>query len=125
MLQVLANTDMVQCMSGVEIPSILPNIVHMIVLIIKIAVPIGLIIFGMMDLGKAVMASKEDEIKKAQQLFIKRIIAAVLVFFVVSIVQLTFSLLNSADESEDLKAGSVSNCIDCFLNGAKECRIKK
>lgn len=123
MLQVLAAKGMVQCMNGVDIPEVLPNVVHMIVLIIKIAVPIGLIIFGMMDLGKAVMSSKEDEIKKAQQLFIKRILSAVLVFFVVSIVQLTFGLLNNADSN--MGAGNVNNCIDCFLNGAKSCTAKK
>ncbi len=123
MLQVLA-AGYVSCMNGIQIPTILPNVVHTAVLLIKIAVPIGLVIFGMMDLGKAVMASKEDEIKKAQQLFIKRIIAAVLVFFVVSIVQLTFSVLNSSDTEDELKAGGINNCIDCFLNGSKKCSAK-
>ena len=32
--------------------------------IIQIGIPILLIIFGMLDLGKAVVAGKEDEIKK-------------------------------------------------------------
>lgn len=122
MLQVLAN---VSC-NGVEIPEILPNVVHMVVTIIKIAVPIGLIIFGMMDLGKAVMASKEDEIKKAQQLFIKRIISAVLVFFVVAIVQLVFSVLSSADSKTNptFEGNNITSCMNCFLNGAgsKSCR---
>ena len=43
------------------------------VLLLKIVIPILLIIFGMLDLGKAVVASKEDEIKKGQQMFVKRI----------------------------------------------------
>ena len=33
--------------------------------ILKILVPIAIIVLGMIDLGKAVIASKEDEVKKA------------------------------------------------------------
>lgn len=87
-----------------------PYIVSTIILIIKIAVPILLIIFGMLDLGKAVIASKEDEIKKGQQMFIKRAIAAVIVFFVIQIVQIIVRFVSGNDES-------VANCFNCFING--------
>lgn len=90
---------------------IIPYITHLIVLIIKIGVPILLIIFGMLDLGKAVVAQKDDEIKKGQQTFFKRVIAAVLVFFVVTIVQLIIGFASGNDE------GDVKNCIECFING--------
>ena len=48
-----------------------------IIPLIQIGIPIILILLGMFDLGKAVMASKEDEIKSAQKLLIKRCIYAV------------------------------------------------
>ena len=54
--------------------------------ILKILIPIGLILFGLIDLGKAVIAGKEDEMKKAQGLLLKRVIYAVVVFLVVQIV---------------------------------------
>lgn len=88
-----------------------PYLVSYAVLIIKIAIPIILIIFGMLDLGKAVVASKEDEIKKGQQTFIKRLIAAVLVFFVIQIVQIVVKFVSSNDTS-------ISNCFNCFINGS-------
>ena len=69
-----------------------------IIPIIQIGIPIILIIMGMLDLGKAVVASKEDEIKNAQKMLIKRAIYAVAVFFVVLIVQLVFGLLGSAGD---------------------------
>ena len=50
--------------------------------IIQIGVPIILIVLGIFDLGKAVVASKEDEIKAAQKLLVKRVIYAVAVFLV-------------------------------------------
>ncbi len=107
------------CM-GIDIPDILPNITHIAVTLIKIAVPIGLIIYGMVDLGKAVMASDEKKIKEAQSLFIKRIVAAVLVFFIVAIVQLVFGVLANASQGTDteLDGDSINSCINTFLNGA-------
>ena len=68
-----------------------------IIPIIQIGIPIILIILGMLDLGKAVVASKEDEIKSAQKLLIKRAIYAVAIFFIVLIVNLVFGLLGNAD----------------------------
>ena len=44
------------------------QVVGYVLLAFKIVIPILLIIFGMLDLGKAVIASKDDEIKKQQNL---------------------------------------------------------
>ena len=86
-----------------------PYIVSTIILIIQIAVPILLIIFGMLDLGKAVIAAKEDEIKKGQQTFIKRLIAGAVVFFVILIVQTLVRFLSNG-------SNSVMQCFNCFIH---------
>ena len=91
----------------------LPYVVSTLVLIIKIAVPILLIIFGMLDLGKAVVAAKEDEIKKGQQTFIKRLITAVIVFFVIQVVQIIIRFVSGNDNS-------VAQCFNCFVYGKSE-----
>ena len=88
--------------------STIPRLTSLVVDLIKIGVPVLLIIFGMLDLGKAVMAQKEDEIKKSQQMFFKRILSAALVFFVVVIVQLVFNLV--------AKDQNVWDCVNCFIN---------
>lgn len=98
-----------------DIPYKIINIISTLITVIKFGVPILLIIFGMLDLGKAVVASKEDEIKKGQQMFIKRVITAILVFFVVVVVQLVVNLAASDDESQDLW-----NCINAFIRGVNE-----
>lgn len=95
---------------GVVIPGTIPYLVSAIVTIIKVVVPILLIIFGMLDLGKAVIASKEDEIKKGQSIFIKRIVAAVIVFLVIQIVQVVIGFVSSRD-------ANVMKCFNCFVNG--------
>ena len=90
-----------------------PYIVSTIVTVIKIVVPILLIIFGMLDLGKAVVAAKEDEIKKGQQTFIKRAIAAIIVFFVIQIVQVVIRFVSGNSQS-------VAGCFNCFINGTSD-----
>ena len=87
-----------------------PYVVSTIVTVIKIAVPVLLIIFGMLDLGKAVVAAKEDEIKKGQQTFVKRAIAAVIVFFVIQIVQIIMRFVSGNDQN-------IAGCFNCFING--------
>ena len=79
---------------------------HGLIPLIQIGIPIILIILGMLDLGKAVMASKEDEIKSAQKLLIKRAIYAVAIFFVVLIVQVVFGLLDTTGDAGIAGAGN-------------------
>jgi len=96
---------------GIEFEGIFPFIVSTIVTVIKIGVPVLLIILGMFDLGKAITAQKDDEIKKGQQTFFKRLIAAAIVFLVIFIVQIVVRFIAKDDSS------NISSCIDCFING--------
>jgi hypothetical protein len=54
--------------------------------IIQILIPIGLIIYGTIDLGKAVISSDEKKIQEGQKTLMKRALTAALVFFVATIV---------------------------------------
>lgn len=71
-----------------------------IIPILQIGIPILLIVLGMLDLGKAVVAGKEDEIKKNQQMLVKRAISAVAVFLVVTVVSLVFNIVSSSSGQE-------------------------
>lgn len=86
--------------------------------LIQIGVPIILIILGTIDLGKAVIASKEDEIKNAQKMLVKRAIFAVAIFFVVTIVSLVFSLFASTGD-DDLEVDS-TNWSYCWFEKWKD-----
>ena len=100
----------------------IPTITSTIVTLIMIGIPVLLIIFGMLDLGKAVMAQKEDEIKKGQQTFLKRLMAAAIVFFIVFIVKIVVGLIapDGADGSQASNK-NITNCIDCFISGTNKC----
>lgn len=71
------------------------QLVGKILVVFKIAIPILLIVFGMIDLGKAVIASKEDAIEKATSTLIKRLIAGVVIFFIPFLVDAIFGLISS------------------------------
>lgn len=103
---------------GLEIDPIVPGTISTFVTIMKIVIPIILIIFGIIDFSKAVMANEEKEMKEAQKRFIKRIIYAIIVFFVVALVQFVFSRLGAADTSgNNVAKSNISGCIDWFING--------
>lgn len=62
---------------------------------IRIAVPLLLIGFGIFDFAKATFSSKEEDIKKNREIFIKRIVAAVLVFLAPILVNLILDIANN------------------------------
>lgn len=95
----------------------IPDTIHIVILVIQIAIPILLVIFGSIDFVKALTSGKEDEIKKGQQTFIKRLIAGVIVFFIVAIVKLLITFAAGEDASDIIK------CADCFFNGTKKCEL--
>lgn len=94
--------------SGLE-PAL--RLVGYVVLGIKIVVPIVLIVVGMLDLAKAVAEKDDKKIKEAQQLLIKRAIAAALVFLVITIVGVLMKLIGNEDYSDCMQC--ITNPSDC------------
>ncbi len=80
------------------------QIIGYVLLVFKIVIPILLIIFGVMDLGKAVIASKDDEIKKATTSLVKRAIAAIVIFLLPTIVTFIIGLVTDFSSNEDISA---------------------
>ena len=94
-----------------KMADIIPQLTSTIVRLIQVCIPVLLVIFGMLDLGKAVMAQKEDEIKAGQKIFFKRLIAAALVFFVFFIMEIVFNMVASGSDKQ-----GTWDCINCFIN---------
>ena len=64
-------------------------------LVFKIVIPIILIVWGMLDLGRAVVAAKDDEIKKATKQLAMRAVAAVAIFFLPTIIGIVLGLVSN------------------------------
>lgn len=93
--------------NGAEIPYGIPVIASRIVNLIKVAIPVILIVLGMIDFLKAVISNDEKNMKASTSTFVRRGIAAFVIFFVFTIVQFVFSLVDDG----------VFGCVNCVLNG--------
>lgn len=83
---------------------------------IKVVVPVILIVVGMIDLAKAIMGKDDSEIKKAQSSLIKKLVVAICVYLLVTIVGLVMQLIGNDDWKQ---------CAECALNvtGADGCYV--
>lgn len=66
---------------------------------LKILGPTVAIVLGSLDFGKAIVASDEESMKKAQNKFMKRIIAAVALFFVPLLTQVLLGLFGITSDN--------------------------
>lgn len=64
--------------------------------IIRIAVPIILIVFGILDFVKAFFADNQDKMKEAQKKFLLRIVIAILFFLLPLFIKLILTIANKA-----------------------------
>jgi len=101
----------VQC-GDTQIPKIAATLVHTVYTILQIAVPVLMVIFGSLDLAKATIAQKEDEIKKGQHIFIRRLILGVVVFVIFAAVKLVIGVV-----APDNNNPGMWDCVDCLING--------
>lgn len=108
------STGMVSCGDGMvnNIPSAIPKVANIVYKVVQIAVPVVLVVLGMIDLSKSITNEKEDEIKKAQKLFVKRLIAAAFIFFVFAAVKFLISLVADGEDNKN----NIIDCAECFIN---------
>lgn len=71
------------------------KILHDAVNLVKILVPLILIALGIVDFAKAVFGSKEDDMKKSASRFIKRVIIAIVIFFIPSFLNVILTIAHS------------------------------
>jgi hypothetical protein len=97
------------------IPATLPKVTRLIYNFIMVLVPIVLVVLGTLDLVKAIMSQKDDEIKKGRLTFGKRCVTAVIIFFAFALVKLIISFVSKNS------TGAI-NCAKCFLSDASACQ---
>lgn len=88
------------------------QVVGQFLLVFKIVIPLLLIIFGMVDLGKAVISSDDKAVSKAAKSLLMRVIAGVCIFFVPSIVGLIFGMVGDFSDVKseyDICAACISH----------------
>ena len=82
--------------------------------LVQLFIPIVLIILGTVDLGKAVIASDDKEVKAAQGRLIKRFIYAALIFFVTTLVSVLMDLVSKGVDD----AGDTTSWQSCWRSAS-------
>ena len=106
-----ANTYSKIVCGDVEVPYVAAQVTSTIINILKIITPIIIIIFGMIDLVKGVMAQKEDDISKGSKTFVRRLLLGAFVFLVFVFVEFIIGLVAPKSSNTNMW-----NCVDCFVN---------
>lgn len=111
---------LLSCGNGMmnDIPALIPKVISIAYTVIQIAVPVVLVIMGSLDLFKGITANKEDEIKKGQQIFIKRLVAAALVFFAFVITKILISVVADGTGTDILE------CAECFIENDCDANVR-
>ena len=87
-------------LEGYKCGNLIPDEIGTVYNILLVAVPIMIVLFGIIDFVKAVASGKEDEIKKNTSTFIKRLITGIIVFFVLALVKLVVNLIQTNNTSD-------------------------
>ena len=92
-----------------------------IVEIVKIVIPLLIIVYGMVDFGKAVISSDDKAINKATNSLIRRIVAGIAVFFIPTIILAMFNIIGITNDIEN--TSRYSACTKCILNASEYCPL--
>ncbi len=87
--------------AGTELPDYVGYYVSLIYFAIRICVPILLIIVGMIDMGRAIVSKKEEDVKKAQGLLLKKVVLGIIVFLLPYFVELVIKIFTKDNELVD------------------------
>jgi len=83
--------------------------------VVKIIIPLIIIAFGIWDMMRSVISSKEDEIKKSIRSLLFRVAAGVIIFFIPTIINTVFRLVDDWNQYST----DYSNCSKCVSNPSK------
>ena len=86
------------------------EIIKTILNIVRVIIPLLLIVLGTVDFAKATFAFKDDEMKKAQSTFGKRVVIAIIIFFVPTLINLLL------DIGDSVWGWTSSSCIEKLDN---------
>ncbi len=100
------------------------QLIGYVVLVFKIVIPILLIIFGIIDLGKAVVAGKQDEVKKNVMNLVWRVIAGIIIFLIPTIISFIIGFVGNFNNDSAVRE-DYNVCRRCVSNPTdSDCKSK-
>ena len=97
------------------------SIVGWALVIFKIAIPLIIIVIGLIDLGKAAVSSKPEEIKKCVGSLLWRLIGGIAIFFLPTIIMTIFGWISGYSSTQS-QITDWDVCYRCIVSpGDKVC----
>lgn len=90
------------------------QLVGWVLTIFKIVIPLIIIALGLVDLGKAAVSSKPEEIKKAGTSLMWRVAGGILIFFVPTIVMVVFGFVGQFQKATTDAGSDYDICKACI-----------
>lgn len=88
------------------------GLVGWVLTVFKIAIPLIIIALGLIDLGKAAVSSKPEEIKKCATSLVYRLVGGIAIFFVPTIIMIVFGWISGWDKvSKEVGWDTCYTCI--------------
>lgn len=107
--------EYVKCGYGTDastgIPAFIPYATSLIVTLLQILIPIILIVTGMIEMTKATSSGNPDNVAKGKTKLIKKFIAALFAFLMISFTTNIIKLVANKTER-----GTFVACMSCYLN---------
>lgn len=83
--------------------------------IFKIVIPLIIIALGLVDLGKAAISSKPEEIKKSVTSLVWRLVGGIAIFFIPTIIMLVFGFVSGfATVQDSIGKANWNVCYKCI-----------
>lgn len=90
------------------------KVIAQLIKILMILIPIALILFGTIDLGRAVIESDEKKVKEAQKRLIQRFVYAALIFFVPMLVGVVMNLVAAGATDDNTVKEDSEGWVGCW-----------
>lgn len=97
------------------------KIVGYVIQVVRWIAPLMLIVFGMIDFGKASIANDEKALGLATSSLIRRFLASIIIFFIPTIILAILEVTDVTGGIEDKNNTSFGKCTKCLFDPANEC----
>ena len=88
-----------------------------VIMVLKILVPVILIIWGTIGLAQAMISGEDKAVSKQAASFIKKFVVGIVIFFIPTIVNALFSLMETFLPFKS----DYNNCLNCITSPRKKC----
>jgi len=90
------------------------------IVIFELAIPLILIVIGIIDISRAVVSKKSEDVKKNLLSFGIKVVFSILIYFVPLFIMVLYNLVGTFTTSVEASGIDFEVCYDCLFNPSSE-----